>query len=161
MPKQVGVCTSYAGKISAKRGLGVGLYYVTAVYVLHILRYHNYSASMLYLFSLRLKFIYHHLDQTYGTVPWPWQMRSHWKVLFMVLYTFCPLHQRDTVSWVEMDHRQKEQSKEVSKEQPLEVGLFRSIVIVYVHSTRPVKQKAYRFLICGRGHIYCNNSRLQ
>ena len=65
---------------------------------------------------------------------------EHEAVLESAARGFCihlrPLDRRDVVSWVEMDHQQKEQSTEVSKEQ------YRSFAI-YVHG--PVK---LRFLSC-------------
>ena len=53
---------------------------------------------------------------------------------------FRPLDLRDTVLWVEMDHRQKEWSNKVDKERYV-VDSFRSsyFAIIYVCCNRPIK----------------------
>ena len=40
----------------------------------------------------RFQLFDHHLNRTYRTKPWPWQMRSYWKALFAVsVYAFARL----------------------------------------------------------------------
>ena len=46
---------------------------------------------------------------------------------------FRPLSRRDAVSWVEMDYRQKEWSKEVSKEQYLSYVALEVVLLPYMY----------------------------
>ena len=59
---------------------------------------------------------------------------------------------RDTVSWVEMDCRQKEWSKEVSKEQYLSYVALEVVLLPYTYviigpKPRPARVRAYHRLL--------------